>query len=149
MIRSLGPDDQYLHELRRPWKLCSFAAGMAWLFYGALSYKFADWDLGVSVLMGGLTYLCAPWTVSTIVVCLRERPRYWLLWVMVALGVAWAVIDGSYTVYNKLMRHGMDRAANFPASAAFYFLAGVIWSYRGPLRKFVQDLHLSRGGTRR
>lgn len=139
-IRTLVPWDRYWRELARPWKLCSFAISMAWLFYGALTYKFADWDVGVSVLMGGLTYLCAPWTVLTIIVSLRQRPAYWPVWVAVALAVAWAVIDGSYTAYNGWMAHGMDRSANFPASAALYFLAGVIWSYQGSLRQLSQDL---------
>lgn len=138
-IKTLVFGDRYLRELRRPWKLWSFAAGMAWLFYGALTYKFDDWDVGISALMGGLTYICAPWTVLTTVVCLRERPQHWPMRLAVALVVAWAVIDGSYTAYNEIMQHPMDRSANFPASAAFYFLAGTLWSYRGSLQQLIRE----------
>jgi hypothetical protein len=138
--------DRYLRELRRPWKLCSFTIGMTWLLYGALTYRFADWDVGVSVLMGGLTYLCAPWTILTIIACVRQRPRRWPLWIVMALILAWAVIDGSYTAYNAWMGHAMDRSANFPASAALYFLAGVLWSYQGSLGQLIQDLRPGKGG---
>jgi hypothetical protein len=145
-IKTLVSADRYMRELRRPWKLFSFALGMAWLFYGALTYQFADWDLGVSALMGGLTYLCAPWTVLTIGVCLRQQPRHWPWWIALALVLAWAVIDGSYTAYNTWMGHAMDRSANFPASAALYFLAGVLWSYQRSLGQLIQDLRPSYGG---
>lgn len=141
-IKALVCRNQYLRELRRPWKLVSFAVGMAWLFYGALTYKFGDWDIGISVLMGGLTYLCAPWTVLTIIACLRGRHPCWPIWLAAALVVAWAVTDGSYTTYNEIMRHPMDRSANFLASAAFYFLAGTIWSYQGSSRQLIQEFRI-------
>lgn len=38
----LLPDRAYLAELGRPWKLVTFAVGMAWLLYGALSYEIPD-----------------------------------------------------------------------------------------------------------
>jgi hypothetical protein len=140
MVPSLLPGGWYLRELRRPWKLASFAVGMAWLFYGALEFGFSDWDVGVSVLMGGLTYLCAPWTVSVIAICVRDRPRYWPLWLVGALFVAWAVIDGSYVAYHTAMGHQMLRAENFRASSALYFLAGLLWFYRGSLKELARDL---------
>ncbi|RQW82132.1 MAG: hypothetical protein EHM79_18915 [Geobacter sp.] len=55
---NLLPGTDYFLELRRPWKIVSFAVGMLWLFYGALCYEISDWDVGISLLMGGLTYLC-------------------------------------------------------------------------------------------
>jgi hypothetical protein len=61
------PDRSYFRELRRPWKLATFGAGMSWLLYGASSYGISDWDVGISFIMGGLTYLCAPWTVHVLV----------------------------------------------------------------------------------
>lgn len=63
-------------ELRRPWKLATLAGGMAWLLYGALAHDFADWDVGISLLMGGLTFLCAPWTLRALWFCLRDRPPH-------------------------------------------------------------------------
>jgi hypothetical protein len=141
---SPAPNRSDCRELVRPWKLSTFGVGMAWLLYGALTYGFSDWDLGVSVLMGGLTYLTAPWAVRTILVCLRERPKRWLLWVAAALVVAWAVVDGSYVAYHTALHHSMLRAENFRASAAMYFLAGTLWLYRGTLRQLVQHLRKVR-----
>jgi len=138
--KRLIPDRTYARELTRPWKLCTFAVGMGWLLYGALVYGFADWDVGVSLLMGGLTYLCAPWTVQVISVCTRERPRWRMLWFTAALVVAWAIVDGSYVAYHTAMHHAMLRAENFRASAALYFLVGVVWSYRGSMRDLVQNV---------
>jgi hypothetical protein len=140
----LIPGSWYLRELRRPWKLASFAAGIASLFYGALNYQFGDWDIGVSVLMGGLTYLCAPWTVHVIATCVRDRPRYWLLWLVVALCVAWGVVDGSYVAYHLAMGHAMLRAENLRASTPLFFLAGLLWFYRGSLKELRGDLRRAR-----
>jgi hypothetical protein len=117
------------------------------LCYGALNFRFCDWDLGVSILMGGLTYLCAPWTVYVIAVCVRDRPRYWPLWLAGALIVAWAVIDGSYVAYHTAMGHQMLRAENFRASSALYFLAGMLWFYRGSLKELGRGLGRVRRRT--
>ena len=61
---------------------------MTWLLYGALYYGIADWDVGVTLLMGGLTYLLAPWTVRLIFEAVRERRRDSVLKIGVALAVA-------------------------------------------------------------
>ena len=52
-----------LRELLRPWKLFTFAVGMAWLLYGATHYNIPDWDVGISVIMGLLTYITSPMAV--------------------------------------------------------------------------------------
>jgi hypothetical protein len=143
---TLFPDRIYLTELARPWKLVSFAIGMAWLLYGALNYEIPDWDVGISLLMGGLTYLCAPWSVATILVGFRYRPRGWLLASAAALLVAWAVVDGVYVLYHTLMGNPMFRIENFYASSALYFVAGSIWLYRGSTREFLLNVRrLFRG----
>jgi hypothetical protein len=133
------PGRSDLRELRRPWKLLSFAVGMSWLLYGALNYEIPDWDVGISLLMGGLTYLCAPWSVRTILTAVRHRPRYWALRVSVALLLAWFTVDGVYVLYHSTMGNQMFRVENFHASSALYFLAGTIWLYRGSLRELVAD----------
>src|SRR4030067_907545 len=90
----LIPDRAYIAELARPWKLLSFAIGMGWLLFGALNYGISDWDVGISVGMGGLTYLCAPWSVGTILAAVRQRPPGWILRIVTALFMAWIVVDG-------------------------------------------------------
>jgi hypothetical protein len=144
----LFPIQQYLAELVRPWKLLSFGVGMVWLLYGASNYGISDWDVGISLIMGGLTYLCAPWSVRVILHCLRYRPRFWGLWIAEALFAAWIVVDGVYVLYHTAMGNRMLRVENFYASSALYFLAGAIWLYSGSLRDFLSNVRaLFRGTT--
>ena len=134
------PDRGYFAEFARPWKLLSFAIGMGWLLVGALNYGISDWDVGISILMGGLTYLCAPWSVGTILAAVRRRPRGWVIRIGIALFLAWIVVDGIYVLYHTLMGNEMFRIENFYASSALYFLAGSIWLYRGSLREFLTNV---------
>ena len=134
------PDRAYLTELARPWKLLSFAIGMGWLLFGALNYGISDWDIGISLLMGGLTYLSAPWSVGTILAAVRYRSRGWFLGIAMALFVAWVVVDGVYVLYHTIMGNQMFRIENFFASSALYFLAGSIWLYHGSLREFLVNV---------
>jgi hypothetical protein len=143
-VQNLLPDHSYLTELKRPWKLVTFATGMAWLFFGAISYGISDWDICISLLMGGLTYLCAPWSVRVILVSLRFRQKYWPLWIGAAFVVALFVIDGIYYLYHTIAGNQMLRRENFYASSALYFLAGTIWLYRGSVRDLVTGLRALR-----
>ena len=133
------PNRTDLRELFRPWKLLSFTIGMTWLLFGALNYGIADWDVGISLLMGGLTYLFAPWSVRTILSASRNRPPYWMLKIGIAVFVAWIVVDGAYVLYHTALGNRMFRVENFYTSSALYFLAGSIWLYRGSVREFLSN----------
>ena len=137
---SFLPDRGYIAELARPWKLLSFAIGIGWLLFGALNYGISDWDVGISILMGGLTYLCAPWSVRTILAALGHRSPGWVFRIVTALFVAWIVVDGIYVLYHTLMGNEMFRIENFYASAALYLLAGSIWLYRGSVRELLTNV---------
>jgi hypothetical protein len=128
------PDKQYLLELLRPWKLVTFGIGMSWLIYGALFYGISDWDVGVSLIMGGLTYLCAPWSLHVIINAARYRPRGWPLHVIAAFLPALFAVDWAYWLYHKAMGNEMLRWENFKVSSALYFICGAIWYYKGSLR---------------
>jgi hypothetical protein len=141
------PVQQYLAEFVRPWKLLSLGVGMTWLLYGAHNYGFSDWDVGISLIMGGFTYLCAPWSVRVTLHCLRYRPRFWGLWILAAIFVAWIVVDGIYVLYHTAMGNQMLRLENFYASSALYFLAGAIWLYSGSLRDFLSNVRALVRGT--
>lgn len=134
------PDRNYLRELRRPWKLITFMLGMGWLFYGAIFYGIGDWDIGISIIMGTLTYLLAPWSVFMIVNALRYRPHWWWLHILSALIPALLVVDTSYVIYHSLAGNAMYRDANFRASISLYFLAGVAWLYRGSQSDFLKEI---------
>lgn len=137
-------DRAELRELARPWKLVTFGVAMSWLLYGALNYGIGDWDVGITLIMGTLTYVSAPWCVRTILSALRARPAHRLLRVGVALFVAWFVVDGVYVLYHTLMGNQMFRIENFHVSSAIYFMAGCFWLYRGSLRDFVSELRSIR-----
>jgi hypothetical protein len=134
------PDRAYIAELVRPWKLLSFAFGMGWLIFGALNYGISDWDVGISLIMAGLAYLSAPWSMGTILTGVRYRQRNWILKIGLVLFVAWVVVDGVYYLYHSVMGNQMFRMENFYASSALYFLAGSIWLYRGSLREFLMNV---------
>lgn len=136
-----------LIELVRPWKLTVFFAGMAWLLWGAVTYRFPDWDVGISILMGVLAYLFAPWVVRLIATAVRYRRPGWVLSVVVALAVAWAVVDGSYVAYNTLLGHSMLRMENTLVSSALFFGLGLAVSYRGSARELAAELFGRRNKT--
>lgn len=142
----LWPDKAYCRELLRPWKLVTFAVGMLWLFYGAACYGICDWDVGVSVVMGGLTYLCAPWSVITIHQALRFRPRRWLLRLVAAFVPAMLAVDWSYWLYHTIVGNRMLRWENFKVSMALYFICGIFWCYPGSLKMFLANVKVGGRG---
>ena len=133
------PDRHWRRELFRPWKLLSFAVGMAWLLYGATHYVIGDWDVGISLIMGVLTYLFAPWTVFTIANAVLFRAPYWWLRIAGALVPAVFTVDTVYMLYHTLAGNPIYREANFPASMALYCLCGALWWYRGALADPFRD----------
>lgn len=132
----------YPEEYRRPWKLGTFAFGVALMIVGSFYPGAPDWDIPVTLIMTTLTYLCAPWSMRVLL------SRQWKLWPL-ALFLSWFVVDGSYSLYwycrNPDVLHLM-REANAYASFPLYWLCGAIWLYRGSLKQFwteLQDLRQS------
>ena len=110
-------------EYLRPWKLVSYACGLGILFFGAWNYRYDDWDYGVSLVMGGVTYLTAPWGLRTL------RRREWGK-VPAAMFCYWLAVDGSYVAYNAMVGRPVSheiRVANFWASTCLYALCAWIW----------------------
>ena len=48
------------NDYLRPWKLVTLALGLGLLIAGSIYYQFEDWDVGISLIMGTLTYLFTP-----------------------------------------------------------------------------------------
>lgn len=142
----LLPDAAYWSELTRPWKLFTFTVAMALLLYGALVYDVSDWDVGVTFIMGILTYVSAPWVVETLATVLRPRgglralPRDWPLRICAALLVTWFVVDGAYWLWHTAVGNVMLRQENLIVSSLIYLMAGLFWLYRGTLRELMANL---------
>jgi len=137
---SFYPDTAYFRELIRPWKFFSFCAAMSWLFYGALNYNIGDWDVGVTIIMGVLTYLMAPWSVYIIWSAIRFRPKFWVLHIIAAFTAALFVVDWAYMLYHTIAGNPIYREDNFYASTPLYFLAGIVWLYRGSLKDLIANI---------
>jgi hypothetical protein len=104
------------------WRLVTFVHGLAWLIYGALNYHISDWDIGVSLLMAGSTFLTAEWSAEVL------WQRRWKLWPLAAL-YTWLSVDGVYVFWHTLAGNRMLRAEQWPASLCLYYLCGFIWLF--------------------
>ncbi len=127
-------------ELIRPWKLFSFCVAMSLLLYGAVNFETGDWDVGVTLLMGVLTYTMAPWSVYIIFSAIRYRTGYWYLHIIAALIAGLFVVDWAYMLYHTMAGNVIYREANFYASTPLYFMAGAFWLYRGTLKEFIANV---------
>ena len=134
-LADLVPDRAYLRELRRPWKLATFAGSLGVLLYGSQVMHISDWDVGVTLLMGVETYVLAAWCVHLLLRAWRERGRRAWLWVPGSLAIAVFVVDTSYVLYHRWAGNVMLRAENFRASMPLFYLAGVLWYWRGTVRE--------------
>ncbi len=105
------PDCADWIELLRPWKLFTFAVAMALLLYGALMLHIGDWDVGITLIMGGLTYVFAPLAIRAFVNAVRHPGGRSALDVLLALLLAWWTIDGVYVAYHTLVGNPIYRAS--------------------------------------
>ncbi|MGB7651610.1 MAG: hypothetical protein WBL62_10520 [Gallionella sp.] len=125
-----------LVEYARPWKLVTFAIGLALLIVGAFYNIAPDWDVPISIIMGVFAYLTAPWSIRVI---LEQRWR--LLPLM--LFFTWFTVDGCYAIYwhfKNPVALEMMRDANFFASLPLYGMCGVVWLYQGSLRQLSVEI---------
>lgn len=107
--------------------------GLFLLVAGAFYYDQPDWDLGVSFLMGVLTYLTAPWGLRVV------KAIRWKMFPLVIL-FYWVSVDGGYIFYNTYVGRPVTpelRQANFFASSLLYFLCGLIWLPQMTFREFM------------
>lgn len=126
-------------EYLRPWKLTTFALGLALLIAGAFYYKAPDWDVGISLIMGTLAYVTAPWALRIV------KSRHWRRFPLAVLAF-WLTVDGSYVIYNACIGHPVGRnlrLANFFASSLLYMLCGWLWLPEMNLREFLSALRAS------
>ena len=122
----------------QPWKLTTFALGLALLIVGSSYYQSLDWDIPISIIMASLAYLTAPWSMRVLV---KRQWRWWPL----MLFATWFSVDGCYWLYWRLANPqaiAYMRDANFPASLSLYAMCGLLWFYNGSLQQLKVDLRL-------
>ncbi|GIX29419.1 MAG: hypothetical protein KatS3mg123_3300 [Burkholderiales bacterium] len=125
-----------VREYLRPWKLAFLASGIALLILGSFYLPAPDWDIPISFIMAGLTYLTAPCSLRTVL------ERNWRA-LPLALFCTWLSVDGCYALYwylNDPAALQAMRSANAPASLALYGICGVIWLYRGSLKDLLSEV---------
>ena len=106
--------------------LATLCFGLLALVAGSIYENLPDWDIGISLLMGLLTFFTAPLCIKWII-----QRNY----KMMPIGIlfAWLTIDVSYCLYNFLLEHPYFREANFSASTPLYFMMGLFWYVDWPL----------------
>ena len=123
-----------LGEYRRPWKLFTLAVGIALLIAGSFIYEAPDWDIPISLIMAGFSYLTASWSMHVMV------ERRWGQWPLMLL-LTWWTVDGCYALYWVFVDPvalEMMRSANAPASLSLYWMCGLVWYHRGTLVELKQ-----------
>jgi uncharacterized protein len=120
-------------EWLRPWKLATLAIGVGLMIAGVDFYRISDWDVGISILMPLLTYLCAPWCVR---VFFGGRFRLY----PAALFWTWFTVDGIYWWYHRFVGNDMLRVENLHTSTPLFLFMGCVWLYRGSLRELQQAI---------
>lgn len=119
---------EYLRLLASPWRLSTLAVGVALLIAGSYDFDAPDWDVPVSLLMAGSTYLSAGWSLRVI---LDRRWRWWPAMVL----VTWLSVDGLYAAYWSQVDPqalAFMRDANWPASLSLYWMCGLVWLFPSP-----------------
>lgn len=109
---------------RHPWNLATVAIGIALLIAGSLWYEAPDWDIPISLIMAGFSYLTAAWSLNVLVK--RDWKNFPLM-----LFFTWWAVDGCYALYwhfQNPVALELMREANWPASLALYFACAVVWS---------------------
>lgn len=123
-------------ELLRPWKLSTLIIGIGLLVIGSFYYQAPDWDIPISFIMAGLSYLSASWSMHVMV------ERRWKQWPLMVL-MTWLTVDGCYWIYwswKNPVALELMRSANATASLALYWMCGLVWFYRGTLKEFFTDV---------
>jgi hypothetical protein len=106
------------------WNLATLAIGIALLIGGSFFYQAPDWDIPISLIMAGFSYLSAAWSMQVMVL------RVWRHWPLMLLATWWTV-DGCYALYWSLQNPSalaLMRDANWPASLCLYWACGLVWS---------------------
>lgn len=57
----------FISEYLRPWTLTTLTLGTALLIAGSYLQPAPDWDIPISFIMAGLSYLTVPWSLRVLI----------------------------------------------------------------------------------
>ncbi len=109
---------------RHPWNIGTLLVGIGLLIAGSFYYGAPDWDIPISLIMAGFSYLTAAWSLNVLV------QRQWRKFPLM-LFFTWWTVDGCYALYwyfKNPVALEMMRDVNWPASLVLYWACGVVWS---------------------
>lgn len=124
----------YLKELIRPWKLITFSIAMGYYIWGVYYYQTPTWDVPVSWIMGILTYVFAPWVVKSAYYLIQQRPKHWIIKLLVCFVVTYGCASGSYELYHVFWGIGYHPPTywiNLYYSTLVFIAAGIFWKFEG------------------
>ena len=133
----------YARELIRPWKVITLCAATGYYIWGAYYYRCPTWDVPVSLIMSGLTYVFAPWTVKSTLYAIQMRPKHWQRNLLVCAIITYACASGSYELYNwwHLGYHPPPTYwVNLYYSTLMFIGAGVFWKFDGTFSQLLTTL---------
>jgi uncharacterized membrane protein (UPF0136 family) len=110
---------------RNPLNLAALAIGLIILVSGSYIEQLPDWDVGISLIMGVMTYFAAPFVIKSILT------RKHLILAFVAY---WITVDTSYVMYNSYLHHPFFRTENLIVSTLLFFIFGLIMKLGDMLR---------------
>lgn len=125
---------------RSAWNLSTLAIGIVLLIVGSFYYQASDWDIPISFIMAGFTYLTAAWSLKVLV------ERRWRMFPLMLLATWWAV-DGCYALYwhfKDPIALELMREANWPAALALYWACGLVWSF--DMKRALAKMHALKRG---
>lgn len=134
---------RYTKELVRPWKLITLFLALAYYIWGAYHYQCPTWDIPVSIIMGLLTFIFAPWTVNSIYYLVKHKPTKWLIKLILCGMIIYACASGSYELYNwwNLGYHPPPTYwVNLYYSSLMFLAAGMVWRFEGTFKDLVTNL---------
>lgn len=118
----------YRRYLLQPWKVATFIVAAAGLALMAPYTGDPTWDYYDALLMAGLTFIAAPWSVGTVYRFFKRTASGKELFVA---SCAWCLsASWCYDLYLVLRDGAYPPTwwANFAASSILYLLAGMLWN---------------------
>ena len=104
-------------------KNVTFAMGLAWLLLGALTYGIKDWDVGVSLVMAGYTYITGEWVINSL---LSKKP----LRLIGAFLATFVGVQGSYVFYWSVIGKPENMVeGQWIPSLCLYLLISIVWVF--------------------